>query len=98
MINEFLNGNYKGEFFFLFYTVRCGSCAETHAILEQIMQSQGFISEKLLVIDAHFHKRLEFVTKYKVNGYPCLIRTKDTLLLDVYTGGNIIKVFQTGLI
>lgn len=97
-IDLILDGTLKGEIFILFYTERCGSCAETHEILQDIMRNRYFDSKKLIIVDRHFLKRLELITKYKINNYPCLIRTKDTLLIDVYTGLNIIKIFETGLI
>lgn len=97
-IGLLIDGTFKGEFYILFYTERCGSCAEIHDILQDIIRNRVFYSEKLLIVDLYFQKRLEFIAKYRINSYPCLIRTKDTVLFDVYTGLNIIKILQTGLI
>lgn len=96
-IRLLINGEFKGLLYLLFFTEDCASCTATEEALHNIMQEEHFEHENLLIVPKDYFTWVGLVKRFKPRGYPCLIKTIDSNLVEVYNGENIMKIFRTGL-
>lgn len=90
--------NLKGLLYLLFFTEDCASCTVTEESLHEIMQEENFQHNNLAIVPKDYFIWINLVKKYKVRGYPCLVKTIDSQFIESYSNQNIIKIFKTGLI